>query len=86
MNICASCKHCVRLGLGTKRNNADYNIRCKGFDDQLVPCQDPVLGIEGYSYQNDLGGFVFRATIDKARPTCRSKNPMGECPRFEVKR
>lgn len=84
MNICVDCKHCVRREPDIPRASCDYNILCGGFDDEMVPCQDPVLGLEGYGRRNDMGGFIFCATIEEARPTCRSKNLNGECERFEA--
>jgi len=50
----------------------------------MVPCQDPVLGVPGFSRTNDLGGFIFCHNKEDARPSCRSVNPHGECERFKA--
>ncbi len=83
MNICIKCRHRVLRDPHTSRRYCDYNLLCAAFDDELVPCLDPVLGVEGYSRTNDLGGFIFYEDKGDARPQCRSKNPTGECVRFE---
>lgn len=83
MNICVTCKFCVREDVGSPREDDDYNISCSASDKDMVPCQDPVLGVKGYSRTNDLGGFIFCSSIAKARPSCRSQNPMGECKKYE---
>lgn len=84
MNICVKCRHCVRSDVGTVREGCDYNIRCSAKDGDIVACLDPVLGVPGYLMRNDIGVFVFCRTKDDALPTCRSKNPMGDCQDYEA--
>jgi len=85
MNICVKCKHIRRNEPSSPRGECDYNITCAAFDGDTIPCLDPVLGVPGFMKTNDLGSQYFVRTADDARPTCRSKNPVGECPRFELK-
>lgn len=82
MNICVRCRHCVRSDVGTLREDCDYNIHCSANDDDIIACLDPVLGVPGYLMRNSLGGSFFCRTKAEARPTCRSRNPLGECPDY----
>lgn len=81
MNICAKCKHVVKLDQNSPRNNCDYNWLCGAVE--IFETVDPVTGRAGYSTKNDLGGFVFHEEKRDAGPTCRSRNPVGECSLFE---
>ncbi len=83
MNICSDCKHCVRMeGPESPRYDCDYNILCSAWDGEAIPEMDPVTGVESYVRHNDLG-MPTHCSLEEARPRCRSKNPMGECNRFE---
>lgn len=83
MNICVNCKHIRRKEPNSPRGQCDYNISCAAFDGDMIPAMDPVLGVTGFTRKNDLGGNYFISSIEDARPSCRQKNPMGECPEYE---
>jgi hypothetical protein len=78
MSICVDCHHCTRMEYGSPRAHCDYNILCAAFDGDAVSARDPVLGTSGFLGEDG----IIHSRIADARPTCRSKNPNGNCRRF----